>query len=59
MAVASDKVRAEFIDSQMFWDLTRKYKAAAIPKTFFNYEDSFLGVEDEQKMLGRVLQAGK
>jgi len=57
MAIGSEKVKAEIIDSQAFWKLSKKHKVGAIPKTLFNYGDSFIGVEEESSILDRVIRA--
>ena len=57
MALGSGLVRAEIIDIQTFSKLARKHKVSAIPKTFINYDDAFIGTEDEAEILGRVMRA--
>jgi hypothetical protein len=57
MAIGSEKVKAEIIDSQAFWKLSKKHKVGAIPKTLLNYGDSFIGVEEESSILDRVIRA--
>lgn len=57
MAIGSEKVRTEIIDSQAFWKLSKKHKVGAIPKTLLNYGESFVGVEEESAFLDRVIRA--
>jgi hypothetical protein len=56
MAIGSERVRAEIIDSQTFWKLSRKHRVGAIPKTFINYDDAFIGTEEEAEILDRVMR---
>lgn len=57
MAVASEFVRAEIVDTQAFWKFSKAHKVGAIPRTFFNYGDSFVGVEEEDRILERAVAA--
>jgi hypothetical protein len=57
MAIGSDWVRAEIIDIQTFPRVTRKHRVGAIPKTFINYDDAFIGIEKEAEILDRVMRA--
>ena len=55
MAVASDLVRAEVIDSEEFPDISRKYNVSGVPKTMVNYQSEFLGAAPEGYVLEKVL----
>lgn len=57
MAVASGLVRVEIIDTQVFWKYSKAHKVGAIPRTFFNYGDNFVGVETEEQILRRAQAA--
>ena len=56
MAIASDMVHAEIVDSQEFWKFSRKHKVGSIPTTLFNYQDSLIGVAEEPAVLERVIR---
>ena len=57
MAMASDKVRAEIIDSEEFPELSRRYNVAGVPKTMLNYQTEFIGAAPEGFVLEKVLNA--
>ena len=59
MAIGSDKIDAEIVD----WDEFRAYastlKVSAVPKTFINHGESFVGTEKEESILERVQKNGQ
>ena len=57
MALASDKVIAEVIDWEDFKKAGRRYGVAAVLKTFFDYEESFVGALPEGKILQRLIES--
>jgi len=57
MAMASDKVRAEVIDSEEFPALSRRYNVGGVPKTMLNYQSEFLGAAREGFVLEKILNA--
>ena len=57
MAMASDKVRAEVIDSEEFPELSRRYNVAGVPKTLINYSSEFVGAAPEGFVLNKILSA--
>lgn len=57
MAMASDKVRAEVIDSEEFPELSRRYNVSGVPKTMLNYQSEFLGAAPEGFVLDKILNA--
>jgi hypothetical protein len=57
MAMASDLVRAEVIDSEEFPELSRRYNVAGVPKTLLNYQTEFVGAAPESFVLQKILNA--
>ena len=57
MAMASDKVRAEVIDSEEFTELSRRYNVGGVPKTLINYQSQFVGAAPEGFVLDKILNA--
>jgi hypothetical protein len=57
MAMASDLVRAEVIDSEEFPELSRRYNVAGVPKTMLNYQAEFVGAAPEGFVLEKILNA--
>jgi len=57
MAMASDLVRAEVLDSEEFPALSRRYNVAGVPKTLLNYQTEFLGAAPESFVLEKILNA--
>jgi hypothetical protein len=57
MAMASDLVRAEVIDSEEFPELSRRYNVSGVPKTMINYQAEFLGAAPEGFVLEKILNA--
>jgi len=57
MAMASDLVRAEVIDSEEFPELSRRYNVAGVPKTLLNYQAEFVGAAPESFVLQKILNA--
>jgi len=57
MAMASDLVRAEVIDSEEFPELARRYNVSGVPKTMLNYQAEFLGAAPEGFVLEKILNA--
>ena len=57
MAMASDKVRAEIIDSEEFPELSRRYRVGGVPKTMLNYQTEFVGAAPEGFVLEKILSA--
>jgi len=57
MAMASDLVRAEVIDSEEFPELSRRYNVGGVPKTMLNYQTEFLGAAPEGFVLEKILNA--
>ena len=57
MAMASDLVRAEVIDSEEFRELSRRYNVAGVPKTLLNYQSEFVGAAPESFVLQKILNA--
>lgn len=59
MAIGSDMVRVEVIDWNDFRSYSSTHKVSAVPKTFINFGESFVGTETEASILGRVQRSGK
>jgi hypothetical protein len=57
MAMASDLVSAEVIDSEEFLKLSQRYNVSGVPKTMFNYQTEFVGAAPESFVLDRILSA--
>jgi len=57
MAMASDKVSAEVIDSEEFPGLARRYNVGGVPKTMLNYQSEFVGAAPEGFVLDKILNA--
>lgn len=57
MALASDLVRAEVIDSEEFPALARRYNVSGVPKTLVNYQVEFVGAAPEGFVLDKILNA--
>jgi hypothetical protein len=57
MAMASDLVSAEVIDSEEFPELSRRYNVSGVPKTMINYQAEFLGAAPEGFVLEKILNA--
>jgi len=57
MAMASDLVRAEVIDTEEFPALSRRYNVGGVPKTMLNYQSEFLGAAPEGFVLEKILNA--
>jgi hypothetical protein len=55
MAMASDLVRAEVIDSEEFPELSRRYNVSGVPKTMLNYQAEFVGAAPEGFVLEKIL----
>ena len=59
MAIESEMIDAEVVDWDEFRSFSKTHKVAAVPTTFINYGDSFVGTESEESILARVLEAGR
>jgi len=59
MAIGSDLVNAEIVDWDEFRKLGKKHKVSAVPKTFINYDESFVGVATERSILELVQESGQ
>lgn len=59
MAIESEKVSAEVVDWDEFRTFSKTHKVSAVPKTFINYGESFVGTETEDAILTRVLKVGR
>jgi len=59
MALASDRVRAEIVDWEDFRDMGKKHRVSAVPKTFFDYGESFVGTMPEKDILQRLLEGSR
>ena len=57
MAMASDLVSAEVIDSEEFPALSRRYNVGGVPKTMLNYQAEFVGAAPEGFVLDKILSA--
>jgi len=57
MAMASDLVRAEVIDTEEFPTLSRRYNVGGVPKTMLNYQSEFVGAAPEAFVLEKILNA--
>ena len=56
MAIANKNVTAEIVDWQEFKKFRRELRVWAVPKTFFNYQEPFVGVETETSILKRIME---
>lgn len=57
LAIESDLVRADMVESAEFPHLTNKYEVMAVPKTVINERVSFEGALPEPHFLEGVMQA--
>ncbi|MGA9350670.1 MAG: thioredoxin family protein [Anaerolineae bacterium] len=57
MAIESDMVRADMVESAEFPHLVHKYNVFAVPKTVVNEEVGFEGALPEPLFLAQVMQA--
>lgn len=57
MALESDMVRADMVESSEFPHLVQKYNVFAVPKTVVNEEVSFEGAQSESLFLEQVMKA--
>jgi len=55
--MASEKVRAEVIDSEEFPAFARRYNVSGVPKTLLNYQAEFVGAAPEGFVLEKILNA--
>jgi glutaredoxin-like protein len=56
MAMASDKIRADMVESIEFPYLANKYDVSGVPRTIINETVSLEGLGPEQLMVAKVLQ---
>ena len=56
MAIASDKIRADMVESIEFPHLANKYDVAGVPRTIINETVSMEGLGPEPLMVAKVLQ---
>jgi hypothetical protein len=59
MAIGSEMVNAEVYDWDEFRSYSSTHKVSAVPKTFINYGESFVGTETETSILDRVQKNGR
>ena len=57
MALASDKVTADMVESIEFPQLANKYSVYGVPRTVINEDTHLEGAAPEQLFLAKVLQA--
>ena len=57
MAIASDKVRADMVESIEFPHLANKYGVYGVPRSVINEETHLEGAAPEPLFLAKVLQA--
>jgi glutaredoxin-like protein len=57
MAIESDRVRADMVETQEFPHLVQRYKVYGVPRVVLNEDVSFEGALPEQQFLLYVLQA--
>lgn len=55
MAIANKNIIAEIVDWGEFKKLRRELQVSAVPKTFINYREPFVGVETELSILKRIM----
>ncbi|MFX0068065.1 MAG: thioredoxin family protein [Promethearchaeota archaeon] len=59
LAVASDKIQAEMIESMEFRDMALKYNVTAVPRTVINDKVDVVGLLSESKLLDSIFKAAK
>jgi hypothetical protein len=56
MAFANPNIRADAVDAQEFFDLSRRYRVTGVPKTIVNETIEILGGLPEPDFVEAVLQ---
>jgi hypothetical protein len=56
MAFANHNIRADAVDAQEFFDLSRRYRVTGVPKTIVNETIEILGGLPEPDFVEAVLQ---
>ncbi|MFX0097281.1 MAG: thioredoxin family protein [Candidatus Hodarchaeota archaeon] len=59
LAVASDKIQSEMIESMEFRDMALKYNVTAVPRTVINDKVDVVGLLSESKLLDSIFEAVK
>ena len=59
LAVASDKIQSEMIESMEFRDMALKYNVTAVPRTVINDRVDVVGLLSESKLLDSIFKATK
>jgi hypothetical protein len=56
MAFANPNIRADAVDAQEFFDLSRRYRVTGVPKTIVNDTIEIMGALPEADFIDAVLQ---
>lgn len=56
LAVASDKIQVDIINSTEFFEVAEKYRVRGIPYTVVNEEKSFYGALDDEEYIDNILE---